>query len=203
LSWTLPWSRVTLSELRCEWRAVCNPYSVEPSDIPDNRDAAFQDFEEAIKRAPEDPDIYYHRGQLQFVIGEFQAAAKDYQKSIDLDHDFVFSHIQLGVMQYKLGSVASGLATLKRCIKNFEHLPDPYIYYGELLLDQQQFDKAIEQFDKAIELETQVHPTGVNVLPLVNKALAKFQGFQDTKEAEELCQKALLRELHPNSVGLC
>jgi import receptor subunit TOM70 len=169
-------------------------FTGEFPDDSDNRDAAFEDFEEAIKRSPDDPDIYYHRGQLQFVLGEFQAAAQDYQKSIDLDNDFVFSHIQLGVMQYKLGSVASGLATLKRCIKNFEHLPDPYIYFGELLLDQQQFDKAIEQFDKAIELETQVHPTGVNVLPLVNKALAKFQGFQATQEAEELCQKALLRK---------
>ena len=33
----------------------------------------------------DDPDIYYHRAQLHFILGEFADAAKDYQKSIDLD----------------------------------------------------------------------------------------------------------------------
>lgn len=29
----------------------------------DNREKAFEAFEEAIKHNPNDPDIYYHRGQ--------------------------------------------------------------------------------------------------------------------------------------------
>ncbi|KAE9976406.1 TOM (translocase of outer membrane) complex component [Venturia inaequalis] len=150
------------------------------------------DFEEAIKRDAEDPDIYYHRAQLHFIKGEFKEAAADYQKSIDLDKDFIFSHIQLGVTQYKLGSVASSMATFRRIIKNFERVPDVYNYYGELLLDQQKFDDAIRQFETAIEMEKQQRPVGMNVLPLINKALALFQWKQDYAEAEDLCKKALI-----------
>jgi import receptor subunit TOM70 len=140
----------------------------------------------------EDPDIFYHRAQLHFILGEFADAAKDYQKSIDLDRDFIFSHIQLGVTQYKMGSIASSMATFRRCIKNFEQVPDVYNYYGELLLDQQKYQEAIEKFDTAVEMEKQTKPLGMNVLPLINKALALFQWKQDFAEAEKLCQKALI-----------
>ncbi|MCJ1362903.1 Mitochondrial import receptor subunit TOM70 [Acarospora aff. strigata] len=157
-----------------------------------NREAAANDFEQATAQDKDDPDIYYHRAQLHFILGEFAEAAKDYQKSIDLDRDFIFSHIQLGVTQYKMGSIASSMATFRRCIKNFDKVPDVYNYYGELLLDQQKYQEAIEKFDTAVEMEKQAKPLGMNVLPLINKALALFQWKQDFSEAEKLCQKALI-----------
>ena len=162
-----------------------------------NKDAAAEDFEKAMAQNKEDPDIFYHRAQLHFILGEYADAAKDYQKSIDLDRDFIFSHIQLGVTQYKMGSVASSMATFRRCIKNFDKVPDVYNYYGELLLDQQKYQEAIEKFDTATDMEKQSKPMNMNVLPLINKALALFQWKQDFQEAESLCQKALISEPAP------
>ncbi|PGH08796.1 hypothetical protein AJ79_05895 [Helicocarpus griseus UAMH5409] len=157
-----------------------------------NREAAADDFDLAVAQNKDDPDIYYHRAQLHFILGELPEAAKDYQKSIDVDRDFIYSHIQLGVTQYKMGSVASAMATFRRSVKNFENVSDVYNYYGELLLDQQKHAEAIEKFDKAVELEKSNKPWGINVLPLINKALALFQWKQDFGEAENLCQKALI-----------
>ncbi|KKZ64697.1 hypothetical protein EMCG_09408 [[Emmonsia] crescens] len=157
-----------------------------------NREAAADDFDLAVAQNKDDPDIYYHRAQLHFILGELPEAAKDYQKSIDIDRDFIYSHIQLGVTQYKMGSVASAMATFRRSVKNFENVSDVYNYYGELLLDQQKHAEAIEKFDKAVELEKNNKPWGINVLPLINKALALFQWKHDFTEAENLCQKALI-----------
>lgn len=156
---------------------------------------AEKDFELALQQNADDPDIYYHRAQLHFIKGEFAEAAKDYQKSIDLDPKFIFSHIQLGVTQYKMGSIASSMATFRRCMKNFDKVPDVYNYYGELLLDQGKYQEAIEKFESAIEMEKQEKPTSMNVLPLINKALAIFQEKSDFAEAEKLCQKALISKL--------
>jgi tetratricopeptide (TPR) repeat protein len=122
-------------------------------------------------------------------------AATDYQKSIDLDSQFIFSHIQLGVTQYKMGSIASSMATFRRCIKNFGDKSDVYNYYGELLLDQQKYQEAVEKFETAVEMEKKIvgeQGGGMNVLPLINKALALFQWKQDFSAAEDLCQKALI-----------
>ncbi|KEQ85988.1 hypothetical protein D6C86_06642 [Aureobasidium pullulans] len=156
------------------------------------RDEAAKDFEDAINQNDKDPDVYYHRAQLNFILGDFPEAAKDYQKSIDLDPGFIFSHIQLGVTQYKMGSIASSMATFRRCMKNFDKVPDVYNYYGELLLDQQKYQEAIEKFETAVQMEQKERVTGMNVLPLINKALALFQWKQDFKSAQELCEKALI-----------
>ena len=158
------------------------------------KDQAVKDFEMAMEQNKQDPDIYYHRAQLHFILGEYADAARDYQESINLDRDFIFSHIQLGVTQYKMGSVASSMATFRRCIKNFENVPDVYNYYGELLLDQQKYQEAVEKFETAVEMEKKTKPMGMNVLPLINKALALFQWKQDFGEAEKLCKKALISE---------
>ena len=150
-----------------------------------------KDFELAIAQKADDPDIYYHRAQLHFILSDFADAARDYQRSIELDKDFIFSHIQLGVTQYKMGSVASSMATFRRCVKHFDSVPDVHNYYGELLLDQQKYEEAIQKFDHAVKLERQAQPEAMNVLPLINKALALFQWKQDFSEAEQLCQRAL------------
>lgn len=155
---------------------------------------AEEEFAKALEFNSNDPDVYYHRAQAHFIKGDLSEAQKDYQKSIDLDKDFIFSHIQLGVTQYKMGSIASSMATFRRCIKNFPKVPDVYNYYGELLLDQGNFSEAVEKFDTAMEMEKQSKPMSMNVLPLINKALALFQWKQDFKEAENLCQKALISE---------
>ncbi|KAK4191463.1 hypothetical protein QBC35DRAFT_537438, partial [Podospora australis] len=150
------------------------------------------DFTAALAKNASDPDIYYHRAQLHFIKGEFAEAQKDYQKSIDLDGDFIFSHIQLGVTQYKMGSIASSMATFRRTMKKFPQTPDVYNYYGELLLDQNEYEQAIDKFDTAMNLEKETKPMSMNVLPLINKSLALFQWKQDFKEAEKLCEKALI-----------
>jgi import receptor subunit TOM70 len=91
-----------------------------------------------------------------------------------------------------MGSIASSMATFRRCMKNFEKTPDVYNYYGELLLDQGKCQEAIEKFDTAIELEKETKPTCMNVLPLINKSLALFQWKQDFSEAEKICETALI-----------
>ena len=177
---------------------ILTPDYVEESgtdDFAGKRDEAARDFDLATAHNPEDPDIFYHRAQLHFILSEFSLAATDYQKSIDLDPKFIFSHIQLGVTQYKMGSIASSMATFRRCIKNFGDKSDVYNYYGELLLDQQKYQEAVEKFETAVEMERKgvgERGGGMNVLPLINKALALFQWKQDFSAAEELCQKALI-----------
>lgn len=152
-----------------------------------------EDFDAAINLNPEDPDIYYHRGQVHFLLGEFDDAAKDYQKAIVMDKEFMSSHIQLAVMQYKLGDVSTAMTSFKRCTKNFPEAPEVFNYYGEVLMDNQKFSEAIEMFDKAFELEKKKKgDAGVNVLPLINKAFILWSFKQGTvQEAERLLKSAL------------
>ncbi|CAE6437418.1 unnamed protein product [Rhizoctonia solani] len=153
-------------------------------------EAAFAAFESAIEKDPNCADIYYHRGQVFFILSDFEKAADDYRRSSDLDPTFVFSHIQLAVAQYKMGDLDSSMSSFRQCLLSFPNRGEPYNYYGELLLDQQRFQEAIEKFDRSIEIERQKKPLP-NPLPLVNKALAIYQWKQDLPSAAQLCKEAL------------
>ncbi|KAK7039432.1 ADP/ATP carrier receptor, partial [Favolaschia claudopus] len=150
---------------------------------------AFECFDEAIRQNTNDPDIYYHRGQVLFIMNEFADAAENYTKSTELDDTFVFSHIQLAVAQYKGGDLAKSMATFRRTLKAFPTRSEPHNYYGELLLDQGRFSEAVEKFDRAVELEKEKSPP--NVLSIVNKGLALYQWKQDIGAAERCCNEAL------------
>ncbi|OLL22047.1 Mitochondrial import receptor subunit tom70 [Neolecta irregularis DAH-3] len=157
-----------------------------------NRDAAMHDFSKAIELNSNDPDIYYHRGQVEFILGEFEEAISDYSKSIELDSSFVLAHIQLAVAQYKRGDSGQAKATFRRTIKSHPKSAEVYNYYGEILMDEQKYDEAIDKFNTAIDLERSSAPITMNVLPLINKAMAIYSSKKDHVEAEALCKKALI-----------
>lgn len=122
---------------------------------------------------------------VNYISGNFDAAAKDYTESLKLDESFAFAHIQLGVVQYKLGSISSAMSTFNNALKKFPNSADVQNYYGELLVDQQKIGEAIEAFSKAIELDPK------NPLPYINKAMLMYQAMGDANEATNLCKKAL------------
>lgn len=64
---------------------------------------------------------------------------------------------------------------------------------GEVLLEQKRFEDAVEKFEAAIEREKN-RPAPINVLPLVNKALAVLQWRNDLAAAEALVQDALEKD---------
>ena len=162
-----------------------------------DRMAAMADFAKALEVDPVDPDVYYHRGQVRFLMGDFSDAAADYAKSADLDKKFVYSQVQLGVAQYKLGQIKDSLVTFRKCLKQFKNSAEVYNYYGEILLDQGMFQDAMEKFETAIELErvsSAQTPGGKkvrNIMPLVNRAVLFLQWKKDAKEAERCLRDAL------------
>ncbi|KAB5591896.1 Outer membrane translocase receptor tom70 [Ceratobasidium theobromae] len=151
--------------------------------------AAFAAFEKAIELDAECADIYYHRGQAFFMLSDFERAVEDYRRSNKLDPSFVFSHIQLAVAQYKMMKLDESMASFRETLFSFPGRGEPYNHYGEVLLDQQRFQEAIEKFDRAIEIEKQKPKP--SPLPLVNKALVLHQWKQDLPGASALCREAL------------
>lgn len=65
---------------------------------------------------------------VHFIMNDFKQAAANYNKSTHLDDQFVFSHIQLAVAQYKEGQVASSMATFRKTLKAFPERSDPPNY---------------------------------------------------------------------------
>ncbi|KAI8344914.1 hypothetical protein EDC96DRAFT_521951 [Choanephora cucurbitarum] len=148
-------------------------------------EATYKQFEEAVAINLATPISITTEVKSTTLGGNYDAAAKDYSESIKLDDSFVYAHIQLGVVQYKLGSISSSMSTFNNTLKKFANSTDVHNYYGELLVDQQKLPEAIEMFGKAMTLDPK------NPLPYINKAMLMYQVLNNIEEATKLCQSAL------------
>lgn len=155
-----------------------------------NIESANLDFENALKLDPNSADVYYHRAQVAFLTADFNAAIKDYEKSLSLDEDFMYTHIQMAVTQYRMGSVTTAMDSFKKLLKKYPEASEVHNYYGEILMDQGDISGSSKEFDIAMDLEKNKKVGGISALPLINQALAKVQGMNDIAGAEALCRQA-------------
>ncbi|KAJ1555300.1 TOM (translocase of outer membrane) complex component [Cladochytrium tenue] len=147
-------------------------------------ESAIREYERAEGLNKKDPDVYYHRGQIRFLTGDLASAISDYRKSLSLDDNFVYAHIQLAVALYKDGNRNEASNVFKKAENKFADSPEVSNYYGEILMDQELFDEALESFDKSIAMNPK------SPLPYINKAILYLQWKKDAPKAEELCRKA-------------
>ena len=146
---------------------------------------AVQVFELAEKANPNHPDLYYHRGQIRFLINDLEGSVQDYKKAIALDPVPIYPHIQLAVSLYKLNQIEKSKHYFEQTLKKFPESAEVYNYYGEVLLDQKFFDKAKEVLNKSIEMDPK------SPLPYINKAILFLQESEDPAQAEAECRKAV------------
>lgn len=59
---------------------------------------------------------------------DFDKAIADYNKSTELDGNFIFTHVQAAVAQYKQGSTGPSMAAFRRILKQFPERGEPSNY---------------------------------------------------------------------------
>lgn len=59
---------------------------------------------------------------------EYEKALADYNKSTELDGDFIFTHVQAAVAQYKQGLIGPSMAAFRRIMKQFPDRGEPSNY---------------------------------------------------------------------------
>ncbi|CDO56812.1 hypothetical protein DV451_004515 [Geotrichum candidum] len=149
------------------------------------------DFQAAVSLNPETAFVYHHIGQVEFISGEINDSIENYKKVISLDPGFILSHIQLAVSYYRLGDVKKSNEYFENLEAEFPHSYEVFNYHGEILVDTRKYDEACEKFDKSIENSIAAKSI-FHSLPLVNKALAKFNTpGSDTEDCITLCKEAL------------
>ncbi|KAJ2501066.1 TOM (translocase of outer membrane) complex component [Coemansia sp. RSA 1972] len=142
-------------------------------------------LDQAHKADSENAETFFQQGQVHFLKQEFEAASNDYKRAAELDPDFVYPRIQLGVVQFKVGKIEEAMATFDEAMKKFPTRSDLYNYYGEVLAEQGGYDSAIGAFEKAIDLDS------TNPLPYVNQAISLFQTSGQPDRALTLIREAL------------
>lgn len=151
------------------------------------------DFARADQLDPNSADTQYQLAQFAFLQQDWDTAIEHYNRSIKIDGDFLLAHIQSAVTKYRKGDVEVAKHKFEQMVKKNPDNSNVHNYYGEILLDMKDIDGASAQFDEAIRLELAKDVAAINVVPLINKALAiasSSTGPAGINSAIELCRKA-------------
>jgi tetratricopeptide (TPR) repeat protein len=143
---------------------------------------ALDECEQAVKLAPDNPEVQYYLGLVNEDLGQPEQALDCYQKAVRLDPDYEAALKKLKILekviekQYKMSAakrcleraivkaedeeMESALREIELAKNDLPKIAAAYNDYGLALLTAMKFDEAIEAFLEAIRLNP--HYSGVH-----------------------------------------
>lgn len=113
----------------------------------------FKDLSAAIKKNPDNPEVYYKRGQAFLASKYYEGAINDFQKALNLNDKDVKYYYGLAEAYFLSKQVKKAIETLNQAIKidpnNFDsHARLAWLYYYV-----KSYDPAIQAVNEAIRLQ--------------------------------------------------
>jgi len=136
-----------------------SPFS--PESLVEKADEAFEqeDYQKALALLTEanakdanNPDILFKIAYILQKSGDNDEAIKYYKEVLELDKDNEFVHNSMATIYRKNGEFTSAKMHLHDSINIDNENPITYYNYGNLLVDMERTEEAIEMYNKAIEL---------------------------------------------------
>ncbi|ODV94178.1 hypothetical protein PACTADRAFT_76813 [Pachysolen tannophilus NRRL Y-2460] len=147
-------------------------------------------FDMAHSLNDQDPDIYYHIGQLYYLTQDLERAKENFIKAKELNPENVYAYIQLACIAYRNGQVEDAKQKFQDAKKKFPTSPEIPNYYGEILLDSGDEKGALKQFDVAAGLQKNLPTFSIGAVPLVNKAALLVKNPANMDEIIEILDRA-------------
>ena len=112
---------------------------------------AMADFQKAQEIDENCADIYHHRGQVNLLTEQTEAAANDFKKAVDLNPDFPVAYVQKLYTDYRQATLQNNQEAVKNVINLFqqakEKFPDcveTYALYAQVKLLSYLYSKTSE-----------------------------------------------------------
>jgi tetratricopeptide (TPR) repeat protein len=94
--------------------------------LGDDPRGAIADFDEALRRDPDEASVYHHRANARAQIGDLQGAIQDFTTAMQLEPALADNYAGRGRARTRIGDVQGALADLERAA-------DMYLAQGDRL----------------------------------------------------------------------
>jgi tetratricopeptide (TPR) repeat protein len=113
---------------------------------------ATQVLDAAIARHPLSADVHFQRGVVSFFSGQWQPAAVEFRRAIELKPDFSDAHYNLGHTLIHLDDRAAAMDEFREAIRFRPDYAAAHTNLGELLIEAGQRDEGREALEAAARL---------------------------------------------------
>lgn len=145
---------------------------------------ALADYDEALKRDPEFPEVQMNKGMVFWHKGDYASAIPFFTAAIKLDANFVEALTNRGAAFRKKGDINSAIADYSKAIEINTNDAMTFYNRGVAYLKQQLHEKAISDFTSAIRLQPR-YPEAY-----LNRGVG-YAGVNKITEAKEDFKKAV------------
>ena len=148
---------------------------------------ALDDFNELIKRYPNEAEHYYDRCFVYYQMDRFEDAIIDINKAIELEPKTALYQYEKGRLEYELKRYNEAIADLTNAIA-LEPFEESYMYRGYCYQHLEKYDLALADYNSASEIEPE------SCTPYFQKGIV-YRILDSIQESEKNYKKAI--ELNP------
>ena len=113
----------------------------------------------SVAEDPQDVEGWYYLGRTKYNLNRFEEAVSAFQECLKRDPKNIKAQTNLGLSLVGLGRIGEAQSAYRRAIsqqqQDVQKNPEPFIDFGDLLLDENQPEDAIVYLSKAREMAPQ------------------------------------------------
>ena len=116
---------------------------------------AIEDFTEAIRLSPNEPEIYSNRGLARARTGDFQGALADYNQAIRIEPNYALGYLHRGIAFSTLRDYQKAFSDYEQALRLNPNMGEAYYNRGNIHRHLKENQAALADFEKAAELYEQ------------------------------------------------
>ncbi|GAB4375746.1 MAG: hypothetical protein Kow0042_21390 [Calditrichia bacterium] len=147
-------------------------------------------FKKYIKLIPDDPNPYDSYAELLMKIGDFESSINEYKKALEVDSQFVPSHLGIATNLNFLERHEEAREQLKKVLRmarNVGERRQAYFSMAVSYVDEGRPEEALKMLQKQYALADSIHDVAAQVSDLVNMGNVLFEmgRYQQASEKYE------------------
>jgi tetratricopeptide (TPR) repeat protein len=106
-------------------------------------------FDELSKKYPDDPEIFFMKGEIYMRTKNFADAIREFEKGLKIKRDKVI-FLKLGICYFKLNAIDDAERAFKEALAEDSNMWEAYLNLGLIYKRKGEFEKAEEMYKKAL-----------------------------------------------------
>ena len=144
-----------------------------------NQDAV-NEFELAVKMAPQQPGLHEELGNQYWILGQMDKAAASYREELRIDPRAVSARYKLGSLLVLNQGAEEGVGILKQVLREDPSLVDAHYYLATGLTALERDEDAIREYEQAIAAD----PAADRAMSSYYKLAQAYRKLHRTQEAQ-------------------
>lgn len=153
-----------------------------PSEVPKLIEEVKKVAETLVEGFPHETDAYEVAGRLYFRLGDAEAAAKSWEKSLELNPDFAYAYHGLGRLAAKEGKHAEAASLFRRALALSPTSHETQIDLAMALIDASEAEEAIGVLETNVASDPRPY-RGLVLMGMAHRQLGQFDKARVAYEA--------------------